>query len=290
MQANPNENPGHLSQYHHMLLPYPEPASSCFASRIPSYQPSSLSSFFLSPTRHNGPVEPPSAHPFVFLVNSISSSLPPLRISNSIPVTPPLSSPTRDPAKMVAFNLEALAKESMSTLKVSLYAASAPASPARTHLGFTPATIPECEMSSTLPLWTLPMDRSYIFFRRLNIEKKTDILKYAGFPAKDRFFWDYVDRAAWGIEKGENKEHIVVEDEKTSADYCYSFKVQKLGVIPPVKEFRKLMRMQALRCPCCLLPERSFSDLKAAVPVNILFQEFRTLERRETLPTGSSPI
>ncbi|KAL2243638.1 probable sucrose-phosphate synthase 1 [Sesamum indicum] len=48
--------------------------------------------------------------------------------------------------------------------------------------------------------------------------------------------------------KGEKEEHIVVEDEETSADYCYSFKVQKPGVIPPVKEVRKLMRIQALRC------------------------------------------
>ncbi|KAL0345351.1 UNVERIFIED_CONTAM: putative sucrose-phosphate synthase 1 [Sesamum radiatum] len=48
--------------------------------------------------------------------------------------------------------------------------------------------------------------------------------------------------------KGEKEEHIVVEDEETSADYCYSFKVQKSGVIPPVKEVRKLMRIQALRC------------------------------------------
>ncbi|KAK4391571.1 putative sucrose-phosphate synthase 1 [Sesamum angolense] len=30
--------------------------------------------------------------------------------------------------------------------------------------------------------------------------------------------------------KGEKEEHIVVEDEETSADYCYSFKVQKPGV------------------------------------------------------------
>ncbi|KAL1554832.1 putative protein serine/threonine kinase, variant 2 [Salvia divinorum] len=48
--------------------------------------------------------------------------------------------------------------------------------------------------------------------------------------------------------KGEKEEHIVVEDEETSADYCYSFKVQKPGVIPPVREVRKLMRIQALRC------------------------------------------
>ncbi|CAA0813324.1 Protein BRASSINAZOLE-RESISTANT 1 [Striga hermonthica] len=128
----------------------PSPPSSYFASPIPSYQPSPSSSSFPSPARHNGPTEPPSsAHPFAFLLNSISSSLPPLRISNSAPVTPPLSSPTRDPSKMVTFNLEALAKESMSALKVPFYAASAPASPSRAHLGFTPATIPECDESDT---------------------------------------------------------------------------------------------------------------------------------------------
>ncbi|KAL0403829.1 UNVERIFIED_CONTAM: putative sucrose-phosphate synthase 1 [Sesamum radiatum] len=48
--------------------------------------------------------------------------------------------------------------------------------------------------------------------------------------------------------RGEKEEHIVVEDEETSADYCYSFKVQKPGVVPPIKELRKLMRIQALRC------------------------------------------
>lgn len=48
--------------------------------------------------------------------------------------------------------------------------------------------------------------------------------------------------------KGDNKEQIVVEDEKNSADYCYSFKVRKPGVVPPVRELRKLMRIQALRC------------------------------------------
>lgn len=48
--------------------------------------------------------------------------------------------------------------------------------------------------------------------------------------------------------KGGTEEHIVVEDEDNSADYCYSFKIQKPGLIPPVKELRKLMRIQALRC------------------------------------------
>ncbi|XP_022882411.1 probable sucrose-phosphate synthase 1 [Olea europaea var. sylvestris] len=48
--------------------------------------------------------------------------------------------------------------------------------------------------------------------------------------------------------KGEKEDHLVVEDEKTSTDYCYSFKVRKPGVVPPVREIRKIMRIQALRC------------------------------------------
>ncbi|XP_028125276.1 probable sucrose-phosphate synthase 1 isoform X2 [Camellia sinensis] len=47
---------------------------------------------------------------------------------------------------------------------------------------------------------------------------------------------------------GENEEKIVTEDEKISTNYCYAFKVQKTGKVPPVKEIRKLMRIQALRC------------------------------------------
>ncbi|KAL7189800.1 hypothetical protein ACSBR1_039439 [Camellia fascicularis] len=47
---------------------------------------------------------------------------------------------------------------------------------------------------------------------------------------------------------GENEEKIVTEDEKISTNYCYAFKVQKPGKVPPVKEIRKLMRIQALRC------------------------------------------
>lgn len=54
--------------------------------------------------------------------------------------------------------------------------------------------------------------------------------------------------------KAENeKEHVVTEDEKISTNYCYAFKVRRPGVVPPVKEIRKLMRIQALRCHviCC---------------------------------------
>ncbi|XP_009587721.1 protein BRASSINAZOLE-RESISTANT 1-like [Nicotiana tomentosiformis] len=121
----------------------PSPPSSHFASPIPSYQPSPTSSSFPSPSRAYANI---SSYPFAFLHNVIPSSLPPLRISNSAPVTPPLSSPTRHPKQ--TFNLETLAKESMSALNFPFFAASAPASPTRGQR-FTPPTIPECDESDT---------------------------------------------------------------------------------------------------------------------------------------------
>ncbi|GAA0172417.1 hypothetical protein LIER_26250 [Lithospermum erythrorhizon] len=119
----------------------PSPPMSYFASPIHSYQPSPTSSSFPSPTRLDSNMP---SHPFAFLRNAIPSSLPPLWISNSAPVTPPISSPTRD-AKRI-FSLETLAKGSMAALNVPFFAASAPASPTRVH-HFTPATIPECNES-----------------------------------------------------------------------------------------------------------------------------------------------
>ncbi|CAI0558782.1 unnamed protein product [Linum tenue] len=119
----------------------PSPMSSSFPSPIPSYQVSPSSSSFPSPTRtENNNHTPSSSSMFPFLRNSIPSSLPPLRISNSAPVTPPLSSPTsRNP------------KPTIPTWDYPFYAASAPASP--THRQFhaaPPATIPECdEVSDT---------------------------------------------------------------------------------------------------------------------------------------------
>ncbi|KAG6740316.1 hypothetical protein POTOM_055762 [Populus tomentosa] len=41
---------------------------------------------------------------------------------------------------------------------------------------------------------------------------------------------------------------IVEEDEPRSSSYCFPLKVKDLSLIPPVKELRKLMRIQALRC------------------------------------------
>ena len=82
-----------------------------------------------------------------YIRNALPASLPPLRISNSAPVTPPLSSPTsRNPKPIPTW--ESIAKESMSSFNYPFFAASAPASPTHRHL-YTPATIPECDESDT---------------------------------------------------------------------------------------------------------------------------------------------
>ncbi|KAJ0260779.1 sucrose-phosphate synthase 2 [Hirschfeldia incana] len=50
-------------------------------------------------------------------------------------------------------------------------------------------------------------------------------------------------------EKKKMKEgEILCEDEASSTNYCLSFKVKDPASIPPMKELRKLMRIQALRC------------------------------------------
>ncbi|KAK8642458.1 hypothetical protein V6N13_011800 [Hibiscus sabdariffa] len=130
------------------ITPYssqnPSPLSSAFPSPIPSCQVSPSSSSFPSPTRTDAN-NPSSLLPF--LRNAIPSSLPPLRISNSAPVTPPLSSPTSRKPKPIP-NWEAIAKQSMASFSYPFYAVSAPPSP--THRQFhAPATIPECDESDT---------------------------------------------------------------------------------------------------------------------------------------------
>ncbi|KAG0454506.1 hypothetical protein HPP92_023798 [Vanilla planifolia] len=47
---------------------------------------------------------------------------------------------------------------------------------------------------------------------------------------------------------GSNEEQAVLEDEERSSTYCYAFKVKNPELVPSVKELRKLMRIQALRC------------------------------------------
>ncbi|KAB2077548.1 hypothetical protein ES319_A06G107500v1 [Gossypium barbadense] len=52
----------------------------------------------------------------------------------------------------------------------------------------------------------------------------------------------------WATSVNEKKGQIVSEDESRSTVHCYTFDVKEPESIPPVKELRKLMRIQALRC------------------------------------------
>ncbi|GMJ15650.1 sucrose phosphate synthase 1F, sucrose-phosphate synthase A1 [Hibiscus trionum] len=48
--------------------------------------------------------------------------------------------------------------------------------------------------------------------------------------------------------KAGNEEHVVTSAEQLSTNYCYAFEIKNAGMVPPVKELRKLLRIQALRC------------------------------------------
>nr|GEW54822.1 probable sucrose-phosphate synthase 1 [Tanacetum cinerariifolium] len=45
-----------------------------------------------------------------------------------------------------------------------------------------------------------------------------------------------------------NEAHVITEDEEVTTDYCYAFNVRNPALVPPAKEVRKMMRIQALRC------------------------------------------
>ncbi|OMO56844.1 BZR1, transcriptional repressor [Corchorus capsularis] len=122
----------------------PSPQSSSFPSPVPSYHASPSSSLCPSPTRFDAN---PSTYLLPFLQNiaSIPNNLPPLRISSSAPVTPPLSSPTSRGSKPKA-DWESLSNGSLNSFRHPLFATSAPSSPTRRQ-HHTPATIPECDES-----------------------------------------------------------------------------------------------------------------------------------------------
>ncbi|XP_042508855.1 protein BZR1 homolog 1-like [Macadamia integrifolia] len=127
----------------------PSPASSSFPSPVPSYHASPASSSFPSPSRFDANNASSSyLLPFLRNLASIPSSLPPLRISNSAPVTPPLSSPNSRTPKMRPDWDSLINSPSMAPFRHPFFAASAPASPTRRH-HFPPATIPECDESDT---------------------------------------------------------------------------------------------------------------------------------------------
>ncbi|CAM0879543.1 unnamed protein product [Alopecurus aequalis] len=53
----------------------------------------------------------------------------------------------------------------------------------------------------------------------------------------------------WAAEKNsESGQEVVVEDEESSSTYCISFKVKNTETVPPAKDLRKTMQIQALRC------------------------------------------
>ncbi|XVF17828.1 hypothetical protein REPUB_Repub10bG0158300 [Reevesia pubescens] len=122
----------------------PSPQSSSFPSPVPSYHASPSSSLCPSPTRFDAN---PSTYllPFLRNIAAIPNNLPPLRISNSAPVTPPLSSPTSRGSKRKA-DWESLSNGSLNSFRHLLFATSAPSSPTRRQ-HHTPATIPECDES-----------------------------------------------------------------------------------------------------------------------------------------------
>ncbi|KAL6953171.1 BES1/BZR1 protein 2 [Sarracenia purpurea var. burkii] len=120
------------------------PTSSSFPSPVPSYHASPSSSSFPSPTRFDGN---PSSYILPFLKDLASiPSLPPLRISNSAPVTPPLSSPTSRGSKRKA-DWESFSNGPLNSFHHPHFVASAPASPTRRHHLTPAATIPECDES-----------------------------------------------------------------------------------------------------------------------------------------------
>ncbi|CAN1323589.1 Protein BRASSINAZOLE-RESISTANT 2, partial [Linum perenne] len=124
----------------------PSPMSSLFPSPIPSYQVSPSSSSFPSPTRLEN--NPHSSTIFPFFRNAIPSSLPPLRISNSAPVTPPISSPNSRNHKPILPTSSFKNNHNNNNNNYPVYAASAPSSPTQRHF-HAPATIPECDESDT---------------------------------------------------------------------------------------------------------------------------------------------
>ncbi|KAI3825576.1 hypothetical protein L1987_07067 [Smallanthus sonchifolius] len=90
----------------------------------------------------------PSNHHFTFFHDSVPSSLPPLRISNSAPVTPPISSPTSKTQPNNNLIWESLTNQSISSFNLPnfMVSCSAPTSPTR-YQRFKPMTIPECDES-----------------------------------------------------------------------------------------------------------------------------------------------
>ncbi|KAF9612409.1 hypothetical protein IFM89_039442 [Coptis chinensis] len=150
-----NDTAGTSTNISPCLSRQPSAPSSYFPSPVPSYHASPSSSSFPSPTRFD--TNPSYILPFLQNLASVPSSLPPLRISNSAPVTPPLSSPTsRSPKQKPDWQF--YSNYNVVSYRHPLFVASAPTSPTHRHHHFPPATIIECDESDSstvdLPQWT----------------------------------------------------------------------------------------------------------------------------------------
>ena len=130
--------------------------SSSYPSPVPSYHASPASSSFPSPTRldpssgsnTNNPGAAAAASSLLPFLRGLPN-LPPLRVSSSAPVTPPLSSPTaasRPPTKVRKPDWDAVAV-AVDPFRHPFFAVSAPASPTRARRREHPDTIPECDES-----------------------------------------------------------------------------------------------------------------------------------------------
>ncbi|KAI9089114.1 hypothetical protein K1719_029393 [Acacia pycnantha] len=139
-----NENRGTSANISACSSIQPSPQSSSFPSPVPSYHASPSSSSFPSPTRIDGN---PSSFllPLIRNIASIPANLPPLRISNSAPVTPPLSSPSSRSSKRKS-DFESLSNGSLKPFRNPIFAASAPSSPTRRY-NVAASTILECDES-----------------------------------------------------------------------------------------------------------------------------------------------
>ncbi|ONK59885.1 uncharacterized protein A4U43_C08F11960 [Asparagus officinalis] len=136
--GGPSTNISQCSSSHHL-----SPTSSSFPSPVPSYHASPSSSSFPSPNRLDASNPNPNLTPSYLLPFLRNFSLPPLRISNSAPVTPPLSSPTSSrPQKLKKPDWD------YAVHRHPLFNASAPSSPTRGHRHpLFNAPIPECDES-----------------------------------------------------------------------------------------------------------------------------------------------
>ncbi|XP_073298581.1 BES1/BZR1 homolog protein 2-like [Primulina huaijiensis] len=121
----------------------PSPNSSALPSPAPSYHASPTSSSFPNPSRCDGNSTSYNL-PIIRKLASFTSTLPPLRISNRAPITPPLSSPNR--TSIPKPHWRSIPNVPLNSFVHPFFASSAPSSPKHPRR-FTPFPIPEGDKS-----------------------------------------------------------------------------------------------------------------------------------------------